>query len=389
MSRKHRLGKILGATEQLQTGAKTAVKFVNNAIDRRLRPERLIVSDLTPHKVIYHDGLVSVRHYAPLLDSQIQVESQVLDVSSQKKRVPVLLVPPLGVSAWIFDILQTRSLVKYLLAQGLDVYLIDWGQPDKSHAHLSLKNYVSEWLPAAVSEVRGYSRQQDISLVGYCLGGLLTLLYVGASGDKHVKNLVTIASPIDFHQSGVIGKLMAYVSQPLNQIGRLLNRSLADVSPQKFHVKGARLSQYFQLFNPLGNFTSYLDLLVNMADREYVSTHTTMSRWFNEMLDYPGAAMQNIFVNMWMNNQMARKGYFRLGSLKSELKNITCPVLALAGDTDKIVSKAAAKKILDVVGSEDKCFAVVPGGHAGVFAGARAPFHTWALITTWLDKRSD
>jgi polyhydroxyalkanoate synthase len=374
-----------------------AFDYVSNAIDRRLSPDTMVLSDQTPHRVIFHDGMVSVRYYPPLDTGTIQIESERLTVSRSVHAVPILLVPPLGVSAWIFDILQTRSLVKYFLAEGFAVYMVDWGEPDASHSTLSLEQYVSHWMPIAVDEVLRYSQSPKVSLLGYCLGGLLCLLYAAQEAQKasekgvssSVQNLITIASPIDFHQSGVLGRAMGFASRPLNALGRILNRSLHQVSPDKFHVPGRRLSRYFKLFNPLSNISSYLDLLVHMADREYVSTQLTLSRWFNDMLDYPGAVMQHIFVNMWVNNQMAKTGSLKFGQTKIELKYIKAPLLAFAGRTDKIVSVDAARKILDVVGSRDKAFEVVPGGHAGVFSGAKAPVQAWKKSAQWLARRSD
>ena len=48
----------------------------------------------------------------------------------------------------------------------------------------------------------------------------------------------------------------------------------------------------------------------------------------------------------------------------------------------------AARELMHLVGARDKRFEVVPGGHAGVFAGSKAPDHTWRLIADWLLPRS-
>ena len=48
----------------------------------------------------------------------------------------------------------------------------------------------------------------------------------------------------------------------------------------------------------------------------------------------------------------------------------------------------AARKVLEIVSSQDKEFCVVPGGHAGVFAGSKAPENTWSISADWLEGRS-
>lgn len=365
-----------------------ARSFITNAIDRRLHPESLIASDLTAYQVIHQQDLVSLRYYPPLTQPRIQVEDQSIPVEEHQHAVPILLVPPLGVSAWIFDMLQERSLVRYLLARGFKVYLVDWGQPTRVHSHVTLDNYATEWLPAVLTTLRQHGDSLEVSLLGYCMGGLISLTYASYFKDPHIKNLVALASPIDFYQAGVLGRAASLLGKPLQYLGRATNRSLYHVSPKKFHVSGAHVSRYFKLFNPLGNITSYIDLILNMADRSYVSRHTTMSRWFNDMLDFPGATMQHMFVNI-LGNQMVKKGYINLGSKKAKLKNITCSLLAIAGRGDKLATADAAKKLVELVGSADVAFKLVPGGHAGVFAGSSAPENTWQTAADWLAERSD
>lgn len=368
-----------------------ALAYATNAVTRRLKPDSFVLSDLTPYKTIVRSGLMSVRYYPPLTEDTIKVNGQPVPVASAQHDVPIVLVPPLGVSAWIFDLLEERSLVRFLLAHGYKVYLVDWGEPDRSHAHLSLEHYVLDWLPEAVAAVKAFSKAQggvgEVSMLGYCMGGLLTLMYAASSLDADLKNIVTVASPIDFHASGPHGKAMKVISGPLNEIGRLTRFSLSHLNPMLFHTTGDKLSWMFKLSNPLANVTSYLDLLLNMADRNYVATHMTMSRWFNEMLDYPGATLQNILAKMWLDNQMAR-GYVGLGVNKVEFSAIKASLLSLAGSSDRIVGIRSARRAMDVVTTEDKQFEVVPGGHAGVFAGAKAPDNTWASVNKWLAKRS-
>jgi polyhydroxyalkanoate synthase len=93
-------------------------------------------------------------------------------------------------------------------------------------------------------------------------------------------------------------------------------------------------------------------------------------------------------VHMMLNNKMA-SGKMKIGQAKAEFSRIQCAILAFAGDADKLVSKRAARKVLEIVSSEDKEFCVVPGGHAGVFAGSKAPENTWAISADWLAQRSE
>ncbi|BES72524.1 hypothetical protein RE428_35420 [Marinobacter nanhaiticus D15-8W] len=119
-----------------------------------------------------------------------------------------------------------------------------------------------------------------------------------------------------------------------------------------------------------------------------MKVHTTMQKWFDEMVDYPGETIKGMVVHMALNNDMAR-GRLRLGGEKATFDRIDCAILAFAGESDRIVSIPSAHKVLDIVASQDREFCVVPGGHAGVFAGAAAPENAWRISADWLSTRSN
>lgn len=197
-------------------------------IERRLYSDKFIVANLTPYSEIHRDGIMSVRHYMPLEDESIRVGSNSMPVSGKRHRVPLVFVPPLAATSMIFDLLPNRSLVRYFLALGFDVYLIYWGEVTEEHYELSLETYVLEWMPAALAAVRKDSGEESLSCFCYCMGGLLTLMYAATTNDTRLKNLITIASPVDMHQSGVAGQILSAVYRPAAIVSRLLNFSLMD-----------------------------------------------------------------------------------------------------------------------------------------------------------------
>ena len=372
----------------MQGIAEKAMWSLVHAAEKKLFNENFIISNLTPFDVIYRDRIMSVRHYLPLEDEQVQIGDDLITVNQTKHRVPLVLVPPLAATSMIFDLMPHRSVVRFFLAKGFDVYLIDWGEVTEDHSDLSLETYVLEWMPKALSQVREVSGEQDVSIFSYCMGGLLSLMYAAVSNDPHVRNMITVASPIDMHQSGVAGRVLSTIYRPAQTLSQLLNFSLLDLPARYFHVPGWVNSLAFKLTNPMGNVINYFDVLLNMWDREYLTEHLTMSQWFDDMVDYPGETIKDMVVHMMINNQLA-KGTIQIGDERAEFEKIKCSILAFAGDTDNLVSIRAARKVLDVISSEDKEFYVVPGGHAGVFAGGKAPSNAWAISADWLAGRSD
>ncbi len=367
---------------------------VRHGVEQTLFSDNFIISDLSPYEVVHADGIMSVRHYQPLAESEIEVAGELVTVEKSRKRkqrIPVLLVPPLAATSMIFDLMPHRSVVRYFLARGFDVYLVDWGDVTADHSNLSLESYVMDWMPNIVDSVLSHSKSKDLSIFSYCMGGLLSLMYLATSGDKRVRNLITVASPVDMHQSGIAGKFLSAVYRPAQAISSVLNVSVLDMPAKMFHVPGWVSSVAFKLTNPMGLVINSYEKFLNLWDREYLEESITMSKWFDDMVDYPGETIKDMAVHMMINNRIA-KGNMRIGSADAKFNKVKCAILAFAGESDNLVSAEAAHKILDIVSSEDKEFCVVPGGHAGVFAGNSAPKNTWAISAEWLlsrSKRSD
>jgi polyhydroxyalkanoate synthase len=162
----------------------------NNGIDWLFRRERLVLSGLTDFEVIHGGELMSVRYYSLSTESEISLEGgATLPVQRQKYRVPLVLVPPLGVTTETFDLMPKRSLVRYMAARGFQVYLVCWGKPTREHAHLGMADYADTMMAQALGAVRQHSGCAEVSLMGWCMGGLLALLHAGLEGPAGIPTL--------------------------------------------------------------------------------------------------------------------------------------------------------------------------------------------------------
>jgi len=359
-------------------------RFVRHAIERRANKKRFIVADKTGHQILIKDGLMQLRYY-PHMDSEtFELDTETVTPVKKQHKIPVLLVPPLGVYGWIYDLMAERSWVRFLNARGFQVYLVDWGDPNKKNTDISLDSYVNKWLPQAINKVLEHSGQEKLSIIGYCMGGLLSLLYCCIHDRGQVQNVVTIASPVDFHARPSLGRFLGFSARTLKKLPFKSRRLSAD----NFHIPGATLSLMFKLTNPAAGLISYLDLLKNLADRNYVTEYQTMGSWFDDMPDYPGATVRSLIFDFALNNKLA-KGELKIGGQPADLASIKSNLLAFAGRDDNIVSLSSTQRLMELVMSRDKTFEVVPGGHAGVFAGGNAQRHTWSITADWLAARSD
>src|SRR5687768_7112402 len=128
---------------------------------------------------------------------------------SDERRVgpPVLLVMSLVSRSYIFDLRPGNSLVEFMLKRGFDVYVLDWGVPDHLDADNDLSTYADDYLPRVVDAVRETSGSDDVTMIGYCFGGVLALLYAAGHMGPHLRNLIVMATPVDTSVMGPMSSL--------------------------------------------------------------------------------------------------------------------------------------------------------------------------------------
>ena len=365
-----------------------AAHVANNAFDRMFRPGELIRSNQTPFEVIAERMPMSLRYYPPLRESVIPLsDGGERPVNQEELAVPLVIVPPLAATSLIFDLMPDRSFVRFLRACGFRVYLVDWGAPGKEEAHFGIHDYAEDMLGEALAAVREHAGTREISLLGWCMGGLFSLIYAGLSHDPDIRNLITIASPIDNRQGGVAAGIVKAIELPAALIRKYTSFGVHQLDPKYLQVPGWFNALAFKLTNPVGSLASYWDLVTRMADREFLVNHTTTSNFLDNMEDYPGGIVQDFFIKFGVDNDLSR-GQIEVGGKVSKFDAITCSLLVFAGQMDKIVPPAVAQTVLNLVRSDDKEFVIAPGGHAGVVMGKGAQSAVWAVLAAWLAPRS-
>lgn len=363
-------------------------RALRNLGERLFRPDRLVQAGRTPYEVFHDDGLVRLRHYHPLTEDHIVLDGLAVPVKPVRHRVPLVIVPPLAVNMFIYDLFPERSMVKYLLAQGYDVYLIDWGVPRRRHAHFNLHTYTAELMPDLLARIRAHSGSQDLSLHGWSMGGICVLCYTALNKDPHIRNLIVLGSPINSHASGNLGKMYQFMHRRAEWVRKNTGFRIHNMNPQWLHTPGWMNTVGFKLMDPVSNLRGYWELLTKLADREFLSNHTTTAAFLDGMVAYPGGIVQDMSVRIWIDNELA-KGYMTIGDKEMRLSDIRCAMQVYAGKTDNMVTPAAVETLLDYVSSTDKEFHVVPGGHLGLVHSSKAPAHIWQRMAEWLAERSD
>jgi len=376
------LGNSLALNQRL---ARTAA----NGIDWLFKRDTLIQSGRTWFELVHDGDLMAVRYYALPDESEIElVDGSFMPIERKQQPVPLVLVPPLGVTTETFDLMPQRSLVRYMAARGFRTYLVDWGKPKKEHAHLNLKDYSYVMLGSALEKIREHSGSREVSLMGWCMGGLLCLLHQGQVLDPHIRNIVTVASPIDMESGrGAVAGVANIANGSAQLVSNYTNLRLQALDPARLALPPWATTLVFKMTDPVGSVTTYWDLVTRMSDRESLKSYSTTADYLNNMLLYPGGVLQDMAVKVMGEGQLAR-GKVEIGDHLAELDKISSNLLAFAGETDILVPKEIAEKIVDIVASKDKEFRVAPGGHMGVIIGSKAQNAVWAQSADWLAQRS-
>lgn len=367
---------------------KPARRILNNANDRLFRARDLVLAEQTPFEVIYSNDLVKLRHYLPISQDEIMVDGIPMAVNKNTHKVPLVIVPPLAVNMLIYDLFPERSLVNYFVAQGFEVYLIDWGTPTRKHTHYNLNTYVSEFMPEFLAKVREHSGQKQLSLHGWSMGGIFTLCYTALTHDTDIRNLVILGTPINSHASGAVGKVYQAIERRAQWVRKNTGFRIHNLNPQWLHTPGWANVVGFKMTNPVGSLMGYWELVVKLADRQFVVNHATTSAFLDKMVAYPGGIVQDMMVRIWIDNELA-KGYMQLGKNEIRLADIQCALWAGAGKSDNMVTQAAVETLMSHVSSADKEFVVVAGGHMGILSGSKAPSDVWPKVADWLAARSN
>ncbi len=292
------------------------------------------------------------------------------------KLTPVLIIPPLMVKPDIYDLRPGHSFVEYMLDEGYDVFLIDFGRPDARDRSFRLEDYLLHPINTSVEKMREVTGSLQVSIFGYCMGGIFATMYAALERTDAVRNVAMLGAPMDFSKLELYNALMQYADKPMVAIAEL------------FGYFPAGLSQtLFQLTQPTKAILRPITLLWNLWDDDYIESYEALNKWTSDFLHYPEAAFKQFAIDCVRDNRLIENRLEMFGRTV-DLTNIKANYLVMASPEDQFGTPAAARPILDVISSDDKTFVLVQGGHLGAMAGSRAKAN-WALVAEWLADRSD
>ena len=290
---------------------------------------------------------------------------------------PLLIIPSLVSRSNILDLAPGNSLIEALLNAGFDVYMLDWGTPDERDAANRFEDYVDLAIPTAIGQIRNRAKVREVNLLGYCFGGVLTLMHAAHNPTSPLRSLTVVSCPVDFSQLGslvdVIGRTDLDVDKVLDENG--------NIPPQM-------MVQSFRSLAPMGDITNYVNLLDRMWSDEFVTAHQLMTGWAADHIPFPGAAARQT-ANMLIRDNALINGRLELGGDRVSLAAITVPFLAVLGSRDTIIPEASSAPVTELVGSVQNETLRMEGGHVGLVVGRSAHRKTIPKLIDFLQKRSE
>lgn len=339
-----------------------AVKRYNKTLGFLDNPPDVPVGQ-TPKEIIWTFNKAKLYHYLP--------------IGERRYQEPILWIYSLMNKAYIVDLRPGSSLIEFLVRQGYDVYLLDWGIPGPEDASLKLDEYVMDYIPRAVKRTLRYAGSDHLSMIGYCLGGVLSVCYAATHLDAPVKNLVTLAIPLDFSEQQLFNEWLNPKHFNINQ----LLEGWGNV-PGEFLDFGQRLK------DPIAGFvTSYTGFFDKVLDDRAIESWMSMQKWMSDVVPFPGAAFKQFAEECWLKNKLIKNELVLRGQ-RVDLSQIKMSYLNILAEKDQIVITSQSQPAVEVVGSTDKEQLMMPGGHIGLAVGRVATKGLWPSLDQWLSQRS-
>jgi polyhydroxyalkanoate synthase len=328
----------------------------------------------TPSEVVYEDGShCTVRRY----EATTPTDSTML---------PVLLVPPMAAPASCMDLQRDNSLAGFLLEQGRPTFIVDYGDVSTNvDQSLGLEHWIDSVLPQAIQEVSRESDRDRVHLVGWSLGGILSLFTHAAHPQLPIASITAVASPFDLSFQRLLDPVRLASKVTGGRVTTSMVRLIGGV-PSKVNTLA------FTFADPMRLVKKPAFVVRSRTNTQALAQLEAVDALMDQMEAYPGRSFAQIFHTFVRTNHL-RDGRVTFRDGRSEsLAKVTVPVLSVAGTADTIFAPpSAAHHVVELVPNAAWVrLKTAPGAHLGVLTGGSARNTTWQYLKDFLlDVESD
>ncbi len=337
------------ANEKLQKGYET------------LKDIGEVVVANTPKELVWECDKVKMYHY--------------IRETPPKCKIPVLVSFAIMNRHDVLDLQPDRSLMKKLLEEGLDIYIMDWGYPTRADRYLTMEDYILGYLNNAIDFIRQKHQVNKIHKMGICQGGLFSMIYASIYPEK-LKTLTTFVAPYDFTDThcNMLYKWTKYVD-------------VDTMVDSKGVISAEMMNSAFSMLKPSMDIAKYFGVMDMLGDKDKLMNFLRMEKWKNDCPDLSGEMYRKYIKDLFRDNKLIQ-GTFEMDGKKVDLKKMTVPFLNVYATEDNIIPNESTKAVMDHIGSTDKQLYAFPGGHIGVFVGAKSQKELAPSVAKWVMERS-
>jgi polyhydroxyalkanoate synthase subunit PhaC len=238
---------------------------------------------------------------------------------------PLVIAPPQINKYYVFDLSPEKSLVRYALDQGFQVFVVSWRNPTAEHRDWDLATYLAA-LEEAIDAVVAITGSPDVNLTGACSGGITSVALAAslAARGKHVINALTLfVSVFDMADDKTL-------------LGVFASEETLAAAKRNSHVRGVldgrELARVFNLLRPNDLIWSYWvnNYLLGKRPPAFDILY-----WNNDTTRLP-AAFHGQLIDIYRDNALAHPGEVVVDGTPLDLGAITADAFVMAGTTDHI-----------------------------------------------------
>jgi polyhydroxyalkanoate synthase subunit PhaC len=290
----------------------------------------------TPGTVVFRNEQAELLQYAPK-------RGQVL-------ARPLLIVPPQINKFYLFDLAPGRSVVEYLLANGIQVFVVSWRNPAAAQRDWGLDTYVRA-LIEVTDVVRSIAGSEDLNITAACSGGITAtalLGYLAVKQDPRINALTLLVTVLDTSAESQLSHLMTLESIEMARAA----------SQQRGVLEGDELGRMFAWMRPN-------DLIWNYWVNNYLLGNDPpafdLLYWNADTTRLP-AQLHSDFLDLLLRNPLLRPGGLTVAGAPIDLAQVTCDSFIVGGTTDHITPWQACYATTQMLGGP-KEFVLSSSGH--------------------------
>jgi len=294
-------------------------------------------------------------------------------------RVPILIVPSMINRWYVLDLMPGRSLVEWLVQQGHDVYVIDWGTPGAEDRFLTFDDVVGRYLGRALRRSTESSGSPRVHVLGYCMGGTLAAIHASVYPER-IASLTALASPVAFHDDSL---LAAWTRNPAFDVEGFVDAFGNAPWPM--------LQASFMMLRPtltLSKLAFLLDKAVTGRgfDDAFLDGFFAKEKWANDNVALAGGVFRTWVRDIYRRDAIM-EGSLTLDGHPVRLEAVRSALHVISFEDDYIVPKATAAPLAERASSEDILHTHLRGGHIGAVVSKGASERLWPVMQQWWAER--